>query len=150
MKTARDVMDPSPPTVSPEAKVAEIARMLLDEHLDGVCVVRDGHLEGVVTTMDLMYKEKRLHLPTFFYFLDAVVPLENPLRTLREIEKIASDTVADLMTRQPRTVTPDTRLDEVASLMIERHVTIVPVVEGGRLVGIVTKPAMLREAFQLR
>jgi CBS domain-containing protein len=150
MKVARDVMDTNPLAVSPQTRVQDLAARLNQIHGDGACVVDAGKLVGVVTTMDLLYKEKRLHLPTFFYLLDVVVPLENPFRTQREVEKITAATAADIMTPDPYTVPPDAPLDAVAARMIDDHLTLVPVVDGGRLVGVVTKPAMLREAFGLR
>ena len=149
MKRARDVMDPNPLTVSPAMSVSELARLLHERRLDGVCVVQGDQLVGVVTTMDLIFKEKRLHLPTVFFFLDAVIPLENPLKSVRELEKIAGDHVEGIMTREPYSVGPDAPLEEVASLMVDNHLTIVPVVEEGRVLGTVTKPAMLRAAFGL-
>jgi CBS domain-containing protein len=149
MRTARDIMEPAPRSVPPETSVEVLARLLHEERLDGVCVTEDGQLVGVVTTMDLIYKEKTLHLPTFFFFLDAIIPLESPLRSMHELEKIAGDQVADIMSRDPKTVTPDTPIDRIASLMVEHHLSLVPVVDSGRLVGLVTKPGMLRAAFAL-
>ncbi len=150
MKVARDVMDTAPLVVSPETPVQDLAARLNAVRADGACVVEDGRLIGVVTTMDLLYKEKQLHLPTFFVLLDAWIPLENPFRTQREVEKITAATARDIMTDTPVTIGPDVPLDVVAAQMIDEHLTILPVVDGDRLVGVVTKPAMLREAFGLR
>lgn len=150
MKTARDVMDASPQTVPPDMPVQDLAALLYATRIDGVCVVEEGRLVGVVTTMDLIYKEKRLHLPTFFVFMDALLPLENPLRSAREIEKIAGAKVRDIMSTEPIAVGPEAGLDEIASLMVDKHLTLVPVVEHDKLLGIVGKPAILRHAFALR
>jgi CBS domain-containing protein len=138
-----------PRTVPPDMPVEQLAEMLLVERLDGVCVVEDQRLLGVVTSMDLIYQEKRLHLPTFFVLFDSVLPLESPKKALRELVKISGSTVADVMSTDAVTVNPDTPLDKVASVMVEQHISIVPVVDDGdRLIGVVTKPAMLRAAFQ--
>jgi len=147
MQTAGEVMQESR-SVSPTLSVQELARLLLEERLDGVCVVaEDGALAGVVTSMDLIYQEKALHLPTFFVLLDGVLPLDSPWRAERELDKISGAQVADIMTTDPVFVRPETPLEEVATLMVERHISIVPVVADERLVGVVTKPAMLRAAF---
>jgi CBS domain-containing protein len=141
---ARSLMQPAR-TVSPELTVEEMARILLDEQLDGVCVVDDQSLLGVVTSMDLIFQEKRLHLPTFLVLFEAVVPLGKP-KALKELSKITGSKVADVMTKDPVTVGPGAPLDRVATLMVEQHISIVPVVDAGRLLGVITKPAMLRAA----
>lgn len=148
MKIARDVME-SARTVKADVSVQELAKELLAEHVDGLCVVDDdGQLIGVVTSMDLIYQEKRLHLPTFFVLFDGVLPLESPRKALDELNKISGSTVADVMSPDPVVVAPDATLDHVASLMVEQHISVIPVVEGGALVGMVTKPGMLRAAFR--
>lgn len=150
MKTAADIMV-EPHTVSPDVTVKDLARLLLEQHWDGACVVGDeGELVGVVTSMDLIYQEKRLHLPTFFVLFDSVLPLEDPRKAEHELQKIAGRTVADVMTDSPVTVDPETPLDRVASLMVERHITVLPVLSSdGRVLGVITKPAMLKAAFRL-
>lgn len=147
MQTAREVMQEAR-SVAPTLPVQQLARLLIEERLDGVCVVaEDGALLGVVTSMDLIFQEKQLHLPTFFVLLDGVLPLDSPWRAERELDKVSGAAVADIMTSDPIAVGPETPLDQVATLMVERHISIVPVVEDELLVGVITKPAMLRAAF---
>lgn len=147
MLRAKDIMDRTPRTVDPNLAVKELADLLLNERLDGVCVCEGGRLMGVVTAMDLIFQEKPVHLPSFFLFLDAMIPLESRRHAEQEFRKITGARVADIMTTEPRTVDPDTPLDEIARLMVDEHFTLVPVVEGDRLVGVIDKPAMLRVAF---
>ncbi len=144
---ASDIMDRTPPTVAPDVLVKDLARRLLDERLDGVCVVEDGQLAGVVTAMDLIFQEQPVHLPSFFVFLDALIPLENPRRAEHDLEKIAGARVADIMSTDVRTATPNTPAEELARMMVEHHLSIVPVVDGRRLAGVVDKRGMLRAAF---
>lgn len=143
MKTARELMDDSV-TVTAELPVRELAETLLDAGADGACVVDGERLIGVVTTMDLVFKEKQVHLPTLLYILDAVIPLGRMQDVDDELHKMASATVEDLMTRTVITVGPDAPMDEVATRMVEDHLTLVPVVDDGRLLGAVTKRSLLR------
>ena len=143
MKTARDLLDPHPLVVGPDLPVAELARQLLAAHADGACVLRDGRLVGVVTSMDLVFREKRVHLPTFVALMDLVIPL-GVREAEAELHKVAGGRVAEIMSAAPVTVGPDARLDEIAALMVEQHLTLVPVVEGDALRGVVTKPSLLR------
>ncbi len=134
-------------TVVPSRSVRELVRLLLDERSDGACVVEDGKLVGVVTTMDLVFQEKQVHLPSIFTFMDFAIPLEPPERLRHELDKISGTEVRDIMSKHPIFVDGDAPMSEVASLMVDKHLTIVPVVERGRVIGMVTKQALLRAAF---
>jgi CBS domain-containing protein len=138
-------------TVGPDCSVRDLAVLLLGRGLDGACVV-DQHdeldqLVGVVTTMDLVFQEKQVHLPTILNFLDFAIPLEPPSRLRAELDKIAGTTVQEIMTREPVTVEPERLVSEVARMMVEQHLTIVPVVEDGKLLGMITKQALLRSVL---
>lgn len=145
MEHARDVMVAAHP-VHPALSIPELARLLLDEDLDGVCVVRDDKLVGVVTAMDLVFRRKKVHTPFTFALLDLVLEFGRG-RTERELEKITAATVGQLMTADVVTARPDTPLDEIATWMVEQHLTVVPVLDDGQLVGVVTKPAIVRETL---
>jgi CBS domain-containing protein len=144
MQTARDLMHAPAPTVSPDLSARELYRFLTERGLDGACVVDGGELVGVVTSMDLVFRQKKVHLPSFFVFLDFFVPLGDPRQADEEIKKIAASRVGDLATRQLVTVDVATPIDEVATRMVEDHVTVLPVLDGGRLVGMVTKQDVLK------
>ena len=145
MLTARAIMNP-PTTIAAEATVDTLAQILLDERIDGACIVDDaGQLRGIVTSMDLIYQEQPVHLPSFFVFLEALIPIGGT--SADEMRKLAGATIAEIMTTEVISVTPETPLDEVATLMVEKHLTLLPVVEAGRLVGLIDKRAMLKAAF---
>lgn len=143
---AAEIMNPRPRVVSPDLPVADLAQLLLDAGSEGVCVVQDQALVGVVTAMDLVYREKNVHLPTVFTFMDAVIPL-GWKRAEEELAKIAGLTVGAIMSRAPVTVAPTADLHEVATLMVERHLTMLPVVLDGKLQGVIDKRAVLAAAF---
>lgn len=146
MTTARDILSTDALIVNPEMPVADLARTLLTTAEEGACVVEEGRLVGVVTAMDLVYKEKNVHLPTVFAFMDAVIPI-GWKRAEEELEKIAGLTVAEIMSQDAVTVGPDADLHELATLMVEQHLTMLPVVEGDLLLGVVDKRAVLAAAF---
>ena len=142
MKTASDLMRP-PVTVGPNTTLRALAETLLEHHVEGACVLEAGKLVGVVTTMDLVFREKKVHLPTLLHILDAVIPLGSMEKAEREMARVTSTKVGELMTRKVITVGPSTAIDEVATLMVEKNLTILPVVDKDKLVGVVTKPALL-------
>jgi CBS domain-containing protein len=134
-------------TVVPTRSVRDLVQLLLTSRSDGACVVEDGRLVGVVTTMDLVFQEKQVHIPSILTFMDFAIPLEPPDRLRQELDKISGTRVADIMSPHPIFVDPDKPMSEVASLMVEQHLTIVPVVEGERVIGMITKQALLHAAF---
>ena len=130
--------------VVPDRSVRDLAKLLLDENSDGACVVEDGRLVGVVTTMDLVFQEKKVHLPSILSFMDFAIPLEPPDRLRQELEKIAGTRVREIMSTDLVTVGPDATMSEVASLMVDKHLTLVPVVESERVLGVINKQSLLR------
>jgi CBS domain-containing protein len=140
---ARDIMIEAL-TVVPDRSVRELAELLLAQGLDGACVVDEGRLVGVVTTMDLVFQEKQVHLPSILSFMDFAIPLEPPSRLREELDKIAGTKIAQIMSGEPVFVGPEALVSEVASKMVDEHLTIVPVVEQGEVLGMITKQALLR------
>jgi len=143
MQKVADVMDRDVLLVSPDLGVRELARRMLDHDADGACVVENGKLVGVVTSMDLVFREKKVHLPTMVAVLDALIPLGIE-RARKEIEKVAAADVRHIMTGEPYAVRPDAPVREVATHMVEEHHGYVPVVDDGAIVGAVSRRAMLR------
>ena len=147
MLTARDIQVPAV-TVPADLSVKMLARKLLDEGLDGVMVLRDKRLVGVVTTMDLVFRESEVHAPTVVALFDLVVQL-GVHRTSRELTRMASRTVGELMITDLVTATPDTTLSQLSTWMVERHLTVIPVIDASsHLVGMVTKPAIVRAVLK--
>jgi len=134
-----------PLTVSPSESLRRLAELLLEHHSDGACVVENGRLVGVVTSMDLVFQEKQVHLPSILSFMDFAIPLESPARWRDELDKIAGTSVSEIMSEEPITAAPDTLVSNIATKMVEKHLTLMPIVDGGRVVGVVTKPALLRK-----
>ena len=149
IRTAADVMERRLTTVTPDTSVRELARLLLVRGSDGACVVDEGRLAGVVTTMDLVYREKRITTPHFITFLDIMIPLESRVEITREIERVSGLRADEIMSVEAVTVKPDTPISEAASLMVDRHLTMLPVVdESNSVIGVVTKRSLLRAVFR--
>jgi CBS domain-containing protein len=143
---ARELLDPAPLVVDQATPVRELASLLLSSGAEGACVLESGRLVGVVTAMDLVFQEKDPRLPSLFTFMDAVIPL-GWKRVEEELHKIAGVTVGQIMSAHPVTVGPDEDLHRIATLMVERHLSMVPVVEDGLLLGVVDKRRVLKAAF---
>ena len=149
MTQAQDIMTREVITVRETLSVRELAQILSDHKISGAPVVdADGKLLGVVTESDLIDQAKKVHIPTVMAFFDSFVFLESPERLEKDLKKMAAATVADICSREVVTVTPATPLDELATLMAEKKIHTLPVVEDGRLAGVIGKSDIIRTLAQ--
>lgn len=145
MYTAEDIMTKKVIVVHPETEIIQAARLLLEHHINGLPVVdREGRLEGMICQDDLVTQQKKIPLPSYFILLDSLIPLSSQKDIERALKKMAAITVAEAMSTDPITVGPETELEEIATLMVKHNIHTVPVLEGGRLVGIIGKEDILR------
>jgi len=145
MLKVKDIMTREVKTVSPETEITQAASLLLSERINGVPVVnKTGELVGILCQSDLIAQQKSIPIPSLFTLLDGYVPLNLLNRLDREVEKIVAIKVENAMTPNPITVTSDTDIEKVAGLMVGKNYHTLPVVDGGKLVGIVGKEDVLR------
>ena len=145
MITAKNIMTRDVITISPETEIARAAKLLLTNRINGVPVVNDaGELVGILCQSDLIIQQKNIPIPSLFTLLDGYIPLTSSKKIDREVEKIAAKKVADAMTAKPVTIGPDTGIEEIAAFMVGKNYHTLPVVDGGKLVGIVGKEDVLR------
>lgn len=145
MQTAKDIMNREVITVPPELPVEKLAAILWQHRISGVPVVDgNGSLVGVVTESDLIDQNKKVHIPTVVSILDSFFFLESPAKLDKEIKKMAGKTVLDICTKDPVTVAEDSPLDEIASIMAEKHFHTLPVLKNGKVVGVVGKSDIIR------
>lgn len=148
----RDIMDPDPAVVGPDADVATVVATLREHELHGVPVVNDGgRCVGIITEADLVLggDEGDLHLPHYIELFGGIVFLESMERFEERLRKAVAARAEDLMTPDPVTVDADADVTEAARLISRRKHNRLPVVEHGRLVGVVTRidvlDALIRE-----
>lgn len=149
MLTARDIMTREVITITDDSTVKELARLLAIHQISGVPVIDDkGRLVGVVTESDLIFQTKKLHIPTVITILDSVFYLENPDKMGEEMKKMVGAKVKDILTSSPLTVNEDTPLDEIATMMAEKNVHTLPVVNKEILVGVIGKKDIIRTLIE--
>lgn len=138
-------MTPEPITIGRSATVTDAARVLVENGVGALPVVEDGNLVGLVTEGDLIMGDVKLEFPTYIHLLDGFIMY--PPATARfehELKKAVAATVADVMTEKPITVQADASVEDVATVLVERGISRVPVLDGERLVGIITKADIVR------
>jgi CBS domain-containing protein len=94
--------------------VAEVARMMRDRHVGDVLVRADGRLRGIATDRDIV------------------------VRCVAEGGEISQATIGDLLTTDPVMVDADASIDDAVERMVDHRIRRLPVVEDGRLVGVVS------------
>jgi CBS domain-containing protein len=138
----RDIMDPSPATVRPDSPVEHVVQTLRAHELPGVPVVdEEGRVVGIVTEADLVLPDDEgdLHIPHYINLFGGTVFLEPLSRFETRLRKAFASTAEDMMSADPETVGPDTTVREAARIIHESGHNRLPVVEDGRLVGVVTR-----------
>jgi CBS domain-containing protein len=143
----RQAMTADPVTVTPDTGVEDVVRLMREHELPGLPVVDgDGGLLGIVTESDLVIAdpdEGDLHVPHYIELFGGMVFLE-PLRGFEaRLRKAAAATARDMMTADPVTVEADDPVRKAARLIAESGHNRLPVVEGGKLVGVVTRVDVL-------
>ena len=116
----RDLMTSQPATLSPDDSCAQAATRMREEDCGSLPIVLDGRLVGIVTDRDIVIR--------------AVAAGRDPKTTK----------VSEVMSADPVTVMPETSVDEASDLMAEFQVRRLPVVEDGRLVGILVTAQLAR------
>lgn len=146
MPFASELMNPEPLTVSPELPAHDLAELLLEHRLDGVCVTEQGQLLGVVTLMDLVRLEASVARQPYVTLLDRLVP-GGKRRKESTLSRVTGETVGELMSVPAKVAQYDDSLEEIAARMVDEHITVVPVVREQRLVGVIHKSDIIRVAL---
>jgi CBS domain-containing protein len=140
--TVRDIMEPDPARVYDTDTVERVLKVMRDHELPGVPVINEGgRCVGIITDEDLVLSEEEsdLHLPHYFQLFGGVVFLE-PLRHFEHrLRKAFAASAEDMMTPDPITIEPDATVEQAARTIAESKHNRLPVVEHGRLVGVVTR-----------
>lgn len=146
MVTVADIMERDPATVTPEDEVETLLHLLRKHELPGVPVVNEaGRCVGIVTESDLVLSEEDadLHLPHYISLFGGVVFLESLKRFEGRLKRAFASTVQDMMTADPVTIDSDATVEDAARVIAERKHNRLPVVEHGRLVGVLTRVDVL-------
>ena len=139
---ADEVMTRDPKTIAPDATVAEAVRTMLEARVSGLPVVDGGgRLVGVITEGDLL---ARAELGTEKKRAKWLEFLFGPGRSAENFVQSHGRRVDEVMTRTPIAVAPSAGLDEVVGTMMDKRVKRLPVVDGGRLIGVVSRADVLR------
>jgi CBS domain-containing protein len=139
-------MTRDPIVVPHTASVRTAAGLLKKHHIGGLPVMEGDTLAGIVTESDIISLLETGNISDDLWLPSPLEIIEVPIReyinwekTKRALSDIGDTPVSRVMSHPVVTVTPETDIEEAAGLMLHRHIARLPVVEGGRLAGIVTR-----------
>ncbi len=127
-------------TVTKNTSIKDLSDMFIKHKVNGFPVLDDdGLLTGIVTEKNLIEQNKNLHIPTVIALFDAVIYLESGKKFEEEVKHLNATLVKDIYTPDVVTVAPETSIHEIASLMAEKSIHSIPVVDGKKILGIIGK-----------
>lgn len=125
----KDWMTPDPITIAPTTTLPEANRLMKECNIRRLPVVENGRLVGIVTLGDIREASPSTATSLSIYELNYL---------------LSRLTVGQIMTRDPISITPDTSIEAAARLMLEHKIGSLPVVDGTRVVGIITESDIFR------
>jgi CBS domain-containing protein len=139
---ALDVMVPNVVTVKPDDQVTEAIKLLAEHDVSALPVVDDGNnVVGIISEADLLHRQEIGTEKYRPWWLEAVTPAST---LAGEFAKSHGRRVAEVMSTDIVSAAEDTPLGEIAT-MLERHrIKRVPVLRGGKLVGIVSRSNLIQ------
>lgn len=149
MPTAKDIMTRKIITVKKDLPIKDLSKIFIESRVNGIPVVdNNDKLIGIVTENDLIDQNKNLHIPTVISLFDAVIYLESDKKFTEDVRKLTGSTVGDIYTSKVITITPETSLNDCATIMAEKNIHTLPVLENGKLVGIIGKIDLIKGLAQ--
>jgi len=145
MLTVADIMTRDVISIKGTTTVREMAAIFDTKHFGTLPILDDaGDLVGIVTTSDLVEQDRPLHIPTVISLFDWVIPLGGESALQRDLDKITAQTASELASTDVVTVTPTDKVSAAAEIMSSQKLHTLPVVEGKKLVGVVSRIDIIR------
>lgn len=143
--TVKEIMTSNVITIKRNSTIEEIAHILTENNISGVPVVDDeGRVVGIVTGRDLLYKDLEPRFPAVLEILGGFVFLSGVREHNKELRKVTAIKAEDIMTSSVITVDGGASVEKAASIMAQKNINRVPVVDNGKLVGIVSRHDVVR------
>ena len=151
----KEIMTADVQVVRPDESIAEVARRFAEHGIHGAPVVDgEGRLMGIVTESDIIratktkYTTYNMVYPSIHQFGVEFKEGVSYSELSKAFDEVKHTAVSEIMTVAVITASPEDLVEEVAPMMIKNKINRVPVVENGKVVGIVTRGDILRGMFK--
>jgi CBS domain-containing protein len=143
----RELMSSPAVTVAPTTEIRDVARTMREHVISGVPVVdENGALLGLITELELIARNAPVQEPRYLAVLSALIPVnvEEYRQYKEQLRQALAINAADLMESEVETIHPDAPIEEALEAMLDPEVTMLPVVENERVIGVVTRTDLVR------
>jgi CBS domain-containing protein len=147
----KDIMNKRPIKVKKDEYILDTIRLFQKKRIRAAPVVDGDKLLGVISEkdvldfMDVREFGSKLWLPAPFDFIEAVLDAKEEVHEIEEdFKKLKHATVKDIMGEFPKVVKPNDHISAVADIMSQYTETLVPVVDDGKLVGVITRTDLVK------
>lgn len=142
---AKDIMKRNVVFVKTHDSIQEVVSVLMQNHISGVPIVdKENKLIGIVTEKDLVTKEKGLNISSYMEFVSSILFIDGHINGRDLAEDMRTRTAMDIMSSPVYSVHAEATLEEIATLMINRHINRIPVIDHhNKLVGIIGRSDLL-------
>lgn len=145
MLKAKDIMTTEVISVTPQTGLKELAALFQEHSVSSMPVINEqDDLVGMITTTDLIDCDKTLHIPTVISIFDWVLYLESEKDFAEQVRRISAQTVAEICTTDVITCSAQTPVSEVAELMVQHKVHLIPVVDSLTVIGVIARLDIIR------
>jgi len=143
---AKDIMTKKVITVSKDATLAELAKLLIKNKISGVPIVdKREELVGIVTEADLIIKESNLSFPLSFSFAF----LESYESYTKSTKEYLETRVEEVMSTNVKTAREDMPISKVVNIMINNNINRLPILNNdGKLTGIITRADIIKSIIK--
>jgi len=144
-----DVMQTNVITIQTDMEIKEIARTLYDNKISGVPVVdSDGNLVGIVSEGDLLHKETNPQIPGVVGILGALIYYNGVKQYDSDLKKLIAVQASEIMTPNVIMINKEASIEEAASLMVSKKIKRLPVMESGKIIGIVSRMDIIKTLME--
>lgn len=146
---AKDIMTREVVTVKEEDTIEVVAKLLNERGFSGLPVVDENNLlKGIITEGDLIRRIAKISGPSSIEILGAIFPLERKKDFVEKINRYMGYLVKDMMTKDVITVSEDSEVEDIATLMVSKKIRRVPVLDDAkRLIGIISRKDIIKILF---
>jgi len=143
---AKDIMTKKVITISKDATLAELAKLLIKNKISGVPIVdKKEELVGIVTEADLIIKESNLPFPLSFSFAF----LESYESYTKSTKEYLETRVEEVMSTNVKTAREDMPISKVVNIMINNNINRLPILNNdGKLTGIITRADIIKSIIK--
>ncbi len=147
----KDAMNRDVITCKPDDTLSTLVDLFKNKHISGMPVVENEKVVGIVSETDLLKLFKIPEVSEEMFLPSPFEIIEMPIRSMiryeefkKSFEDIRIKPVKDIMKKKVYFISPDSSLEDASSMMVKHRVNRLPVIENGKLVGILVRSDIIR------